>query len=57
MVDGYAHKDNLEDAIATANEWALKDDVVLFSPATSSYNLYDSFRERGEHFRFLVDKL
>jgi UDP-N-acetylmuramoylalanine--D-glutamate ligase len=54
MVDGYAHKATLEEAIATAKEWSITDDVVLFSPATSSFDLYDSYRERGEHFRSLV---
>jgi len=54
MVDAYAHKSTLEEAIETARDWANNDDVVLFSPATSSYGFYDSFRERGEHFRFLV---
>jgi UDP-N-acetylmuramoylalanine--D-glutamate ligase len=55
-VDGYAHKATLEEAIATAKEWSTADDVVLFSPATSSFDLYDNYRERGEHFRKLVSE-
>lgn len=57
MVDGYAHKSTLEEAVATAAEWSDKDDVVLFSPASSSFNLYDNYQFRGEHFRHLVEKL
>lgn len=57
VVDSYAHKDNLEDAVATAAEWAKDEDVVLFSPACSSFELYENYRERGEHFKFLVNNL
>jgi UDP-N-acetylmuramoylalanine--D-glutamate ligase len=57
MVDGYAHKATLEEAVATAASWSEADDVVLFSPAAASFNLYDSYRERGEHFKFLVNNL
>jgi UDP-N-acetylmuramoylalanine--D-glutamate ligase len=57
MVDGYAHKSTLEEAVATAVEWSSNDDVVLFSPASSSFNLYDNYQFRGEHFRHLVEQL
>jgi UDP-N-acetylmuramoylalanine--D-glutamate ligase len=57
MVDGYAHKSTLEEAVATAAEWSENDDVVLFSPASSSFNLYDNYQFRGEHFRNLVGRL
>lgn len=57
MVDGYAHKSTLEEAVATAAAWSENDDVVLFSPASSSFNLYDNYQFRGEHFRNLVEKM
>ncbi|MCB9189122.1 MAG: hypothetical protein H6599_07545 [Flavobacteriales bacterium] len=57
MVDGYAHKSTLDEAVATAAQWAEKDDVVLFSPGTSSFSLYENYRERGEHYRALVNDL
>jgi len=28
--------------------------VVLLSPACTSYDAYDNFQERGDHFRSLV---
>ncbi|MCB9195984.1 MAG: hypothetical protein H6600_00405 [Flavobacteriales bacterium] len=57
LVDGYAHKGTLEEAVNLAASWSEKDDVVLFSPATSSFSLYENYRERGEHFRTLVNGL
>jgi len=54
LVDGYAHKGTLEEAMLTAKEWAVEGDVVLFSPAVSSFGLYEDFRVRGEHFKNLV---
>ena len=32
-------------------------DIVLLSPAGSSYDLYDNFEERGMHFKNLVKKM
>lgn len=57
IVDGYAHKDNLADAVETAQAWSKEEDVVLFSPGCNSYENYDNYRQRGEHFRWLVDNL
>ena len=57
VVDGYAHKATLEEAVQTAMQWATTDDVVLFSPATSSFELYENYRERGEHFKSIVNNL
>jgi len=57
MVDGYAHKGTLDEAVATAKEWSKEEDVVLFSPACSSFELYEDYRARGEHFKWLVNDL
>lgn len=57
IVDSYAHKDTLEEAIQTAKEWSREEDVVLFSPACSSFELYENYRDRGEHFKHLVNNL
>ena len=57
IVDGYAHKDTLESAVATAMEWAGADDVVLFSPGCASWPTWDDYRQRGDAFNTLVRNL
>jgi UDP-N-acetylmuramoylalanine--D-glutamate ligase len=57
LVDTYAHKNTLEEAVDLAAEWSSDEDVVLFSPACSSFDLYEDYRARGEHFRQLVNQL
>jgi len=54
ITEGYAHKETLEDAVSTAAEWSKEGDVVLFSPACSSFDLYDDYKQRGEHFKSLI---
>ena len=49
--------DSLEEAIHTAKKVAKKDQVVLFSPASASFDLFKNFAERGEKFKELVWKL
>jgi UDP-N-acetylmuramoylalanine--D-glutamate ligase len=55
--DSYTHFITLESAVKKAAELALNGDVVLFSPANSSYDVYDSYRERGNHFKQIVNAL
>jgi UDP-N-acetylmuramoylalanine--D-glutamate ligase len=45
---------DLEQAVAAASEAAQPGDVVLLSPACASYDQYESFEQRGEHFRRLA---
>jgi len=47
----------LPDAVARASATARSGDVVLLSPAGTSYDAYDSFDQRGDHFRALVQAL
>jgi len=47
----------LEEAVAAARAAARPGDVVLLSPACTSFDAYDNFERRGEHFRALVRQL
>lgn len=44
----------LEEAVAVARDEAQPGDVVLLSPACTSFDAYDNFEQRGDHFRRLV---
>lgn len=44
----------LEQALEAAHAMARPGDIVLLSPACTSFDAYDNFERRGEHFRSLV---
>ncbi len=48
---------DLEQAVSTASELAQPGDVVLLAPACTSYDAYENFERRGEHFRALVQQI
>ena len=48
---------DLDAAVSAAHKLAQPGDVVLLSPACTSYDAYDNFERRGEHFRTLVRQL
>ncbi|GAB4301052.1 MAG: UDP-N-acetylmuramoyl-L-alanine--D-glutamate ligase [Myxococcota bacterium] len=45
---------NMENAVKRAFEVADAGDIVLLSPATASFDAYNNYAERGEHFSRLV---
>jgi UDP-N-acetylmuramoylalanine--D-glutamate ligase len=47
----------LDEAVKAASELAQPGDVVLLSPGGTSYDAYEDFQARGEHFRSLVAAL
>ena len=47
----------MADAVKAARGYAQPGDVVLLSPACTSYDAYDNFEERGEDFRRIVGRL
>lgn len=48
------HEDNLDKAFARITATAKQGEAVLMSPATSSFDAYHNYKERGEHFCRLV---
>ncbi len=47
----------LEEAVNKAKEVSKKGDIVLFSPASASFDMFKNFEERGNKFKKLVNKL
>ena len=48
---------NLEEAVQKAKEQAKPNQIILFSPASASFDSFKNFEERGEKFKELVRKL
>ncbi|HEX4638813.1 MAG TPA: UDP-N-acetylmuramoyl-L-alanine--D-glutamate ligase [Chthoniobacterales bacterium] len=48
---------SLADAVARAHAAAKSGEVVLFSPGTSSFDMFKSYADRGDQFRALVQAL
>jgi len=47
----------LEKAVKKAFENSKEGDVILLSPGCSSFDQYENFEKRGEHFINIVKKL
>lgn len=48
---------DFDDVLATARRLAQRGDVVLLSPACSSYDMFRNYEERGERFRAVVEAM
>jgi UDP-N-acetylmuramoylalanine--D-glutamate ligase len=48
---------SLEHAVTLARQQAKPGDVVLFSPGTSSFDMFKNYADRGNQFRALVQAL
>lgn len=51
------HAENMEQAVKLMYENTSAGDIVSFSPASASFDLYRNFEERGRHFKRLVRQL
>lgn len=49
--------DTLEQTIEIAKKSAKKGDVVLFSPASASFDMFKNFADRGHKFKDIVNKI
>lgn len=48
---------SMEDAVAQAQSIAEPGDVVLLSPACASFDMFNNYEHRGDHFKSLVNAL
>jgi UDP-N-acetylmuramoylalanine--D-glutamate ligase len=48
---------SLSDAVSLSKSMAQKGDIVLFSPGTSSFDMFKNYADRGNQFRALVQNL
>ena len=49
--------ETLEETIPIAKKNASRGDVVLFSPASASFDMFKNFADRGNKFKELVRKM
>lgn len=49
--------DSLEKVVQKAKEVAIPGEVVLFSPASASFDMFKNFEERGNKFKQIVNQL
>ena len=49
--------DSLEEAVEKAREHSKPEQIVLFSPASASFDMFKNFMERGDKFKNLVNNL
>lgn len=50
----YRFVDSLEEAVKTAHDLAKSGDAVLLSPACASWDMFDSYEQRGTMFKDFV---
>lgn len=56
-VENIVKFNDLEQAVLYSKNISKKGDVVLFSPACASWDMYKNFEERGRHFKKIVNEL
>ena len=49
--------ETLEETVKTAVETSVSGDIIFFSPASASFDMFKNFMERGNKFKDLVKDL
>ncbi len=47
----------MEQAVKLAVDASARGDIIILSPASASFDLYENFEKRGEHFKEIVNSL
>ena len=47
----------MKEAVLSAYEDASPGDIILLSPACASYDMYKNYKERGNEYKSIVEKL
>ena len=48
---------SLEEAVAEARDFGTQGDIVFFSPASASFDMFKNFEEKGKKFKEIVNGL
>ena len=48
---------SLDEALSQARDMAEHGDTILFSPGTSSFDMFSGYEERGDYFRRIANNL
>lgn len=56
-IENIALVETLKDAVLLARKLSQDGDIILLSPACSSFDYYKSFEERGQHFKEIVEEI
>lgn len=51
------HENDMNDCVKKAHEISEAGDKVLLSPACASWDMYDNYEQRGNHFKNCVNQL
>jgi UDP-N-acetylmuramoylalanine--D-glutamate ligase len=57
VVPNFKTVENMNSAVRSAKEVAKRGEVVLLSPACSSFDMYDNYEHRGNEFKKAVNRL
>jgi len=47
---------NLEQAVKKAKSFATHGDIILFSPACASFDMFENYKQRGKKFKEIVNE-